>query len=67
MIILINKIISIANNKNILVTVDPKFDNFFDYKNVTVFKPNKKETEAVLGMKIISDEDISSAGERLLL
>lgn len=64
---LINKIISIANNKNILVTVDPKFDNFFDYKNVTVFKPNKKETEAVLGMKIISDEDISSAGERLLL
>ena len=64
---LINKIISIANNKNILVTVDPKFDNFFDYKNVTVFKPNKKETEAVLGMKINSDEDISSAGERLLL
>lgn len=64
---LINKIITIANNKNILVTVDPKFDNFFDYKNVTVFKPNKKETEAVLGMKIISDEDISSAGERLLL
>jgi rfaE bifunctional protein kinase chain/domain len=64
---LINKIISIANNKNILVTVDPKFDNFFDYKNVTVFKPNKKETEAVLGIKINSDEDISSAGERLLL
>jgi rfaE bifunctional protein kinase chain/domain len=64
---LINKIISIANNKNILVTVDPKFDNFFDYKNVTVFKPNLIETEAVLGMKIISDEDISSAGERLLL
>ncbi len=64
---LINKVISIANNKNILVTVDPKFDNFFDYKNVTVFKPNKKETESVLGMKIISDEDISSAGERLLL
>ena len=64
---LINKVISIANNKNILVTVDPKFDNFFDYKNVTVFKPNKKETESVLGVKINSDEDISSAGERLLL
>lgn len=64
---LINKIVSIANQKNILVTVDPKFDNFFDYKNVTVFKPNRKETEAVLGMKIISDEDISFAGERLLL
>jgi rfaE bifunctional protein kinase chain/domain len=50
-----------------LITVDPKFDNFFEYKNVTVFKPNRKETEAVLGMKILSDEDISFAGERLLL
>jgi len=64
---LINQVISIANRKNILITVDPKFDNFFEYKNVTVFKPNRKETEAVLGMKILSDEDISFAGERLLL
>ncbi|MBT8377753.1 MAG: D-glycero-beta-D-manno-heptose-7-phosphate kinase [Ignavibacteria bacterium] len=64
---LINKVISISKQKNILTTVDPKFDNFFDFKNVTVFKPNLIETEAVLGMKIISDEDISSAGERLLL
>jgi rfaE bifunctional protein kinase chain/domain len=64
---LIGEVVSVANQKSILVTVDPKFDNFFDYKNVTVFKPNRKETEAVLGMKIISDEDISSAGERLLL
>jgi rfaE bifunctional protein kinase chain/domain len=64
---LINQIISIANSKNMLITVDPKFDNFFEYKNVTVFKPNRKETEAVLGMKILSDEDISFAGERLLL
>ena len=63
---LIDNIISIANKHNILVTVDPKFDNFFEYKNVTVFKPNLKETEAVLGMKIISDEDISSAGQKLL-
>jgi rfaE bifunctional protein kinase chain/domain len=64
---LINKIISAANQNNILTTVDPKFDNFFDYKNVTVFKPNLKETEAVLGVKIKTDEDISSAGERLLI
>ena len=63
---LIDNIISIANKHNILVTVDPKFDNFFEYKNVTVFKPNLKETESVLGIKIISDEDISSAGQKLL-
>ena len=49
---LISNIISFANKKNILVTVDPKFDNFFEYKNVTVFKPNRKETETVLGIRI---------------
>lgn len=64
---MINKIISIANKKDILINVDPKFDNFFEYKNVTVFKPNRKETEAVLGMRLNSDEDISFAGERLVL
>ncbi len=62
----ISKIVSIANKKNILITVDPKFDNFFEYKNVTVFKPNRKETEAVLGLRIKTDKDISSAGKELL-
>jgi rfaE bifunctional protein kinase chain/domain len=63
---LISKIISIANKKNILITVDPKFDNFFEYKNVTVFKPNRKETETVLGTRIKNDKNISSAGRNLL-
>ena len=63
---LISKIISLANKKNILITVDPKFDNFFEYKNVTVFKPNRKETETVLGIRIKTDKDISSAGRNLL-
>jgi len=63
---LISKIITLANKKNILITVDPKFDNFFEYKNVTVFKPNRKETETVLGTRIKSDNDISSAGKKLL-
>ena len=63
---LITKIISIANKKNILITVDPKFDNFFEYKNVTVFKPNRKETETVLGTRIKDDKDISSAGRNLV-
>ncbi|HED07585.1 MAG TPA: D-glycero-beta-D-manno-heptose-7-phosphate kinase [Ignavibacteria bacterium] len=63
---LINKIIALANKHNILITVDPKFNNFFNYKDVTVFKPNKKEAEDVLGMKIKSDEDISNVGKELL-
>ncbi len=63
---LIEKIISLAKAKDIIVTVDPKFNNFFAYKDVTVFKPNRKEAEDVLGMKIKSDEDIAAAGQRIL-
>lgn len=64
--LLINQIINLANSKNILVTVDPKFNNFFAFKSVTVFKPNRKEAEDILGMKIRSDDDISKAGNLLL-
>ncbi len=63
---LIEKIITLANKHKILITVDPKFNNFFSYKNVTVFKPNRKEAEDVLGMKIKNDEDITLAGSKLL-
>ncbi len=63
---LIEKIIKLSNEKNVLITVDPKFNNFFNYKNVTVFKPNRKEAEDVLGMKIKNDKDITAAGNILL-
>ena len=63
---LIEKIIHLANKNKILITVDPKFNNFFHYKEVTVFKPNRKEAEDVLGMKIKSDEDVSNAGKKII-
>jgi rfaE bifunctional protein kinase chain/domain len=63
---LIEKIIELANKKNTLITVDPKFNNFFLYKDVTVFKPNRKEAEDVLGMKIRNNEDVSGAGNKIL-
>lgn len=63
---LIEEIINIANESKKIITVDPKFHNFFDYKNVTVFKPNRKETEDALGIRIKNDEDINSAGFKLL-
>ena len=62
----IEKVIELANSNNVLITVDPKFNNFFNFKNVTVFKPNRKEAEDVLGMKIRSNEDITIAGNKLL-
>ncbi|MEO8231532.1 MAG: D-glycero-beta-D-manno-heptose-7-phosphate kinase [Ignavibacteriota bacterium] len=63
---LINQLIELANKNKKLVTVDPKFNNFYEYKNVTVFKPNRKEAEDILGMKIKTDADISFAGNTLL-
>ncbi|MFZ6052656.1 bifunctional heptose 7-phosphate kinase/heptose 1-phosphate adenyltransferase [Halocola ammonii] len=39
----IEKTIAIAQENDIPTTVDPKKDNFFEYKNVTLFKPNLKE------------------------
>ena len=63
---LIEEIISLANKNDLLITVDPKFNNFFNYRNVTVFKPNRKEAEDILGMKIKTDDDIVKAADKIL-
>ncbi len=63
---LINQIIKIANDNSKIVTVDPKFENFLAYKNVSVFKPNKKETEDALGIRLNNEEEIIAAGNKLL-
>jgi len=58
---LIRKVIDLAKQNQKIITVDPKFDNFFEYKSVTLFKPNRKETESALGNKIDSLEKIEQA------
>jgi rfaE bifunctional protein kinase chain/domain len=63
---LITKIIQLATDENKIITVDPKFENFFNYKNVTVFKPNLKETEDSFGIKLDSQEEIEEIGFKLL-
>ncbi|MDP3581592.1 MAG: PfkB family carbohydrate kinase, partial [Ignavibacteria bacterium] len=63
---LIGKVIALANENKKIVTVDPKFNNFFSYQNVTVFKPNRKETEDAFGTRIKSTEDVTGAGAKLL-
>lgn len=63
---IIHEIITVARKYDKIVTVDPKYNNFFEYKNVTVFKPNKRETEEALGSRLRSDDDVIHAGERML-
>ncbi|MCX7909302.1 MAG: D-glycero-beta-D-manno-heptose-7-phosphate kinase [Ignavibacteria bacterium] len=63
---LIHRLVSIANEKEIPTFVDPKFENFFEYKNTTVFKPNRKEAQQALNRKIKTREDIIDTGLELL-
>lgn len=63
---LIHSIIEIANKNNKIITVDPKFKNFFEYQNVTLMKPNRKETEDALGITIENEDDLKNAGYEIL-
>jgi rfaE bifunctional protein, domain I len=63
---LINQVIKIALKHNIIVTVDPKRSNFFEYKRVSVFKPNRKEAEEALGIKVSNDYEAEEAARLLL-
>ncbi|TXC78700.1 D-glycero-beta-D-manno-heptose-7-phosphate kinase [Luteibaculum oceani] len=64
----ISKLIEVANENKIPVTVDPKKDNFFAYKNATLFKPNFKEL--VEGLKeeidVSSEDSVHHALESLI-
>lgn len=44
----IRTISKLASKQNIPTVVDPKFDHFFDYKKVNLFKPNLKEVRQVV-------------------
>jgi rfaE bifunctional protein kinase chain/domain len=63
---IISEIISISKKNKKPVYVDPKFHNFFEYKDVTVFKPNRKETSDILAMKIDGEESVKTAGRELM-
>lgn len=62
----IKEVIRMTLDAGKIISVDPKFNNFFEYKNVTVFKPNRKETEDALGIRIRTNQDLEYAGEKLL-
>jgi rfaE bifunctional protein kinase chain/domain len=49
---LIKNVISIAELKNIPVSVDPKKRNFLNYRDVSLFKPNLKELKEGLGVEV---------------
>jgi len=63
---LLYEVIALARKNDKAVSVDPKQNNFFEYKHATVFKPNRKEAENALRLPIGSDEEALSASKELL-
>ncbi|MEI6091454.1 MAG: PfkB family carbohydrate kinase [bacterium] len=63
---LIEQTMAFAKENNIPVFVDPKFNNFFEYKGATLFKPNKKEAGHALGYDLKNDSDIIRAAKEIL-
>ena len=47
----IRAVIEMANKNDVMISVDPKKDNFFSYENVTLFKPNLKELKEGLNVE----------------
>jgi rfaE bifunctional protein kinase chain/domain len=63
---LIHELVEFSRRHEIIVAVDPKFNNFLEYKHVTVFKPNRKETEEALGVRLDDQTTIDKAGRDLI-
>ena len=62
---LISSIIRLAKSHKKTITVDPKFNNFFEYQGVSVFKPNRKEAEEALGRRLHALPEMEAAAHEL--
>ena len=62
---LIEEIVKIAQDRNVLVCVDPKERNFSFYKQVDVITPNTKELSFGAGIKIEQEQDIVDAAHKI--
>ncbi|MDZ4713245.1 MAG: D-glycero-beta-D-manno-heptose-7-phosphate kinase [bacterium] len=63
---LVKKVSEFAGKMKIRILVDPKFENFFEFKNIYLFKPNRKELEDAFGKKIKGPDDLENFAEELM-
>jgi D-beta-D-heptose 7-phosphate kinase/D-beta-D-heptose 1-phosphate adenosyltransferase len=60
----IKQLVSLINSLGIKIIVDPKDKNFWEYENVFLMKPNRKEAENALGSGIkMNIKDLVSAAQ----
>ncbi len=65
--LVIQKAIDLCHHHGIITAVDPKRKNFFNYKGVTIFKPNLKEVKDGLNLLIedVNTESLQAIHSRL--
>jgi len=63
---LVEEITTICKNENKIIIVDPKPENFSDYKNVTLITPNHIEASQIAKVNKYSNKDMEEIGNELL-
>ncbi|MBN1905524.1 MAG: D-glycero-beta-D-manno-heptose-7-phosphate kinase [Deltaproteobacteria bacterium] len=63
---MISAIKEIVSGSSVIVTVDPKPENFSHYKDVDIITPNHHEAATFCGFAINDDESLTRAGEYIL-
>lgn len=63
---LIHKISEFASANKKRILVDPKFFNFLEYRDVYIFKPNKKELQEAFTKKIKDEVELKNICEELV-
>lgn len=62
----IKKFLKLLRDQDIPIAVDPKFEHFYDYQGVDLFKPNLAELRATLPFSVeITSESLSEAARYL--
>jgi D-beta-D-heptose 7-phosphate kinase/D-beta-D-heptose 1-phosphate adenosyltransferase len=63
---LVGRLVELALDRNIVVSVDPKVVNFPLYQRISVVTPNHHEAGEAVGMRIVDDQTLLAAGGKLL-
>jgi D-beta-D-heptose 7-phosphate kinase/D-beta-D-heptose 1-phosphate adenosyltransferase len=63
---LLEVVLPLAEKKNIIIAVDPKFTNFKYFKKVTIIVPNRKEASGFVRHEINNDYDALVAAQYIL-
>ncbi len=63
---LVSGLVDYAAKNDLIVSVDPKVENFSIYRNVTVITPNHHEAASGVHHKIVDDESLLATGRLIL-